>query len=73
MCPCTLSTYHGDLESIDVKRVYFPIAANIVNKLNQSMNPEDSRNYQDGEEKAIGLDPMRKMDSQIEKANLLRS
>lgn len=59
---CTPETYHGDLKSIDVKRVYFPIAANIVDKLNQTMNPEDSRNHQDGKEKAIGLDSMRKTD-----------
>lgn len=57
------AAYHGNLESVDVKRVDFPIAANVVDEFNQPMDPEDPRNHQDRDEKAIGLDPMRKMDS----------
>lgn len=63
------SAYHGNLKSTDVKGVNFPIAANVVNELNQPMDPENPCDHQDGQEEAISLDPIIKINLEVGKSN----
>lgn len=50
------ATYHGDAEGIDVERVNLPVAADIVNKFDKPVDPENSSYHQDADEEAVCLD-----------------
>ena len=50
------ATYHGDFEGIDVERVNLPVAANVVDKFDESVDPENPSYHQDADEEAICLD-----------------
>lgn len=54
------STYHGDSEGIDVEGVNLPIAANVVDKFDKSVNPENPSYHQDADEEAVCLDSAKK-------------
>lgn len=49
-------TYHGDLQGIDVERVNLPVAANVVDKFDESVDPENPSYHQDADEEAVCLD-----------------
>lgn len=53
-------TYHGDSEGIDVERVNLPVAANVVDKFDKSVDPENPSYHQDADEEAVCLDSARK-------------
>lgn len=50
------ATYHRDFEGIDVERVNLPVAANVVDKFDKSMDPENPSYHQDADEEAVCLD-----------------
>lgn len=50
------ATYHGDFEGIDVERVNLPVAANIIDKFHESVDPENPSYHQDADEEAVCLD-----------------
>lgn len=50
------TTYHGDFEGIDVERVNLPVAANIVDKFDESVDPENPSYHQDADKEAVCLD-----------------
>ena len=50
------ATYHGDFEGIDVERVNLPIAANVVDKFDKSVDPENPSYHQYADEEAVCLD-----------------
>lgn len=56
-------THHWHLEGIDIKRSDFPVTADIVDELDQTMKPKHSRNDQDENHENIFLD------AKIEKKN----
>lgn len=49
-------THHWHLEGIDIKRSDFPVTADIVDELDQTMKPKHSRNDQDENHENIFLD-----------------
>lgn len=53
-------TYHGDFQGIDVERVNLPVATNIVDKLDKSVDPENPSYHQDADEEAVCLDSVSK-------------
>lgn len=50
------ATYHGDFEGIDVERVNLPVAANVVDKFDKSVDPENPSYHQDADKEAVCLD-----------------
>ena len=54
------ATYHGDFEGIDVERVNLPVAANVVDKFDKPVDPENPSYHQDADEEAVCLDSARK-------------
>lgn len=52
-------THHGHLESVDVERTDLPVATDVVNKFDEPVEPEDSRNNQDEDDGHIVTDAVR--------------
>lgn len=50
-------SYHGDAQSMQVEGVDLPIAANVIDEFDKSVDPEDTSNDQDGDKGAIFLYP----------------
>lgn len=60
--PCSLApqdiswTHHRHLESVDVEGADLPVATDIVNKFDETVEPEDSRDNQDEDDCHIVTD-----------------
>lgn len=48
---------HGDAQSMQVEGVDLPVAANVIDKLDEPVDPEDTSDDQDGDKGAIFLNP----------------
>lgn len=57
-CPASQS-HHGDAQSMQVEGVDLPVAANVIDKLDEPVDPEDTSDDQDGDKGAIFLNPGR--------------
>lgn len=57
-CNCPISqSHHGDAQSMQVEGVDLPVAANVIDELDEPVNPEDTSNDEDGDKGAIFLNP----------------
>lgn len=55
-CP-TSEAHHGDAQSMQVEGVDLPVAANVIDELDKPVDPEDTSDDQNGDERAIFLNP----------------
>lgn len=55
-CP-TSQSHHGDAQSMQVEGVDLPVAANVIDELDKPVDPEDTSDDQNGDERAIFLNP----------------
>lgn len=55
-CPISQS-HHGDAQSMQVEGVDLPVAANVIDELDKPVDPEDTSDDQNGNERAIFLNP----------------
>lgn len=53
----TSLSHHGDAEGVQVEGVDLPVAANVIDELDEPVDPEDGGDDQDGDEGAIFLNP----------------
>lgn len=53
----TSQAHHGDAQSMQVKGVDLPVAANVIDELDKPMDPEYTSDDQDGDKGAIFLNP----------------